>query len=557
MKKAFLSTIVILAAAIAAVILLGSVKGSGHVAKSEASVEPNHVWKVALASYINERIPDIEVDGKALDDKLKKEAYMNEDLKLMFSEEGIREAFDCAIDLYDGSYFSIAKGDKEVLVPLDSETVEINDKVYIPVEVLENGFGYSYAWDQNTMCAKITKPEGLDDLPSYYNYMSRGKVSYIKNQKKMAACWAFASLSAVESSLLPEVDKDFSEDHMIKNNGFNLDPTEGGDFIMAISYLTSWRGPVLEEDDPYNDDETNPDLEAVNHVQEVRMIEEKDYNSIKKMIFKYGGVESSIYMALLNEYTIDNEYYDESGAYYYPYDAEPNHEVVIIGWDDNYSRYNFVTEPSRDGAFICLNSWGEEFGDGGVFYISYDDAVIGSRNEVYTRIDEADNYDNIYQHDTCGWTGRVGYNKNKAYFANVYEAAKNEHLKAVSFYATGADTTYSVYVNNNPDGSNLDVSGKVYAAGHFDSAGYYTVDLDEDVFLTGGERFAVIVQINTPGSTHPIAMEMNTEDDRTLNVVLEGKESYISSNGKTWERTQDASSCNVCLKAFTDDFLER
>ena len=39
-----------------------------------------------------------------------------------------------------------------------------------------------------------------------------------------------------------------------------------------------------------------------------------------------------------------------------------DHAVTIVGWDDNYSRNNFAdgTKPSRDGAYIVLNSYGNE-----------------------------------------------------------------------------------------------------------------------------------------------------------------------------------------------------
>ena len=40
---------------------------------------------------------------------------------------------------------------------------------------------------------------------------------------------------------------------------------------------------------------------------------------------------------------------------------KPNHDVVIIGWDDNYSKelFNDQSHSEGDGAFICMNSWGE------------------------------------------------------------------------------------------------------------------------------------------------------------------------------------------------------
>ena len=50
------------------------------------------------------------------------------------------------------------------------------------------------------------------------------------------------------------------------------------------------------------------------------------------------------------------------------------HGVVIIGWDDNYSRNNFVYEkPQNDGAWLILNSWGSNWGNNGTAWISYED----------------------------------------------------------------------------------------------------------------------------------------------------------------------------------------
>jgi len=56
-----------------------------------------------------------------------------------------------------------------------------------------------------------------------------------------------------------------------------------------------------------------------------------------------------------------------------------------------------------------VNSWGDSFGDDGLFYVSYYDSNIGIHNVVYTRVEDNDNYDNIYQSDLCGWVGQLGY----------------------------------------------------------------------------------------------------------------------------------------------------
>ena len=567
MKKVFISIIITFICAIAVVLGIGLFKESDYVAKSRSSVEVNQVWRVALASYVNEKKPEVLVDGTTLPQIVMDEVYMSDSLNLMFSENGIRDAFGCAVSLYDGSRLLIEKGNAQATLLLNDPVMEMDgkeialnepatrkdDMVYIPAEVVEKGFQYLYNWNVKDLRAEFTGNPQMRALPSYYNLAESGRLSYVKDQASLGACWAFAALGAVESTLLPEEEEDLSEDHLLHHSGFGLDPEEGGDYIMALAYLSSWKGPVREEDDPYGDGESDASLSAVRHVQEVRMIESKDYETIKKMVFTYGAVESSVYMALLDENTIDDRYYNgKTHAYCYPMETQPNHEIVIIGWDDAYPASSFQTPVSQNGAFICQNSWGDRFGENGIFYISYDDAVIGTCSEVYTRIEGADNYDRIYQYDDCGWIGRVGYNKNRAFFANVFTAQEDEELCAVSFYATGPDTSYKVYVDTRTQTEgDLSIEGEPLAEGTLDEMGYYTVKLQKTVPLQAGARFAVIVEINTPGSTHPIAMEMNAEDMRTGTVITEGKESYISNTGTHWERTQESSACNVCLKAFT------
>lgn len=392
-------------------------------------------------------------------------------------------------------------------------------------------------------------------LPAYYNCLESGKLNKTRDQGELGACWAFAANTALESRLLPWEQWDFSEDHMLKNNGFYGNDSEGGDFYMAVAYLASWNGPVTEEDDPYNDGETNPSASVVKHVQEVLFLNDGDFEAIKKMVYLYGAVESSIHISIDAEQYIDETYYNRyKHTYCYDRDDEANHEIVIVGWDDRYSADNFNTGATSDGAFICLNSWGSEFGDNGIFYVSYEDACIGKTAEVYSRVEENDNYDHLYQNDEHGWVGRMGFDESSAYFANVFMASGKQELKAVSFYATDRNTSYSVYVCRHFTSENDLLAERVIKAqGEFYYPGYYTVELDRSVPLEDGERFAVIVQIETPGSQHPVAVEMDTGEGRTGDIILRGRESYISPNGRVWENTQKDSGCNICLKAFTKD----
>ena len=55
-----------------------------------------------------------------------------------------------------------------------------------------------------------------------------------------------------------------------------------------------------------------------------------------------------------------------------------DHSVIIIGWDDTYSKNNFPesNRPNTDGAYLVQNSWGSEWGKDGTFYVSYDDIYV-------------------------------------------------------------------------------------------------------------------------------------------------------------------------------------
>ena len=388
-----------------------------------------------------------------------------------------------------------------------------------------------------------------EQLPGQYRTQ---QLPAVRNQGGYGTCWAFASLTAVETSLMPEEKYDFSEDNMVWNSGYFGAQYDGGDYTRAISYLASWRGPVLEEDDVYGDGINNSDAGVVKHVQEAQIIESKNLEAIKKAVFLYGGVESSLYTSMSYAGERSMYYNDKNYSYCYIGTKKPNHDVVIIGWDDNYSKDNFSVSLEGNGAFICVNSWGDSFGDDGLFYVSYYDSNIGIHNVVYTRVEDNDNYDNIYQSDLCGWVGQLGYECDTAYFSNVYTAQSDEELKAVGFYATGKDTSYEIYYVDNFEGTES-FCNKVYLqSGKFTNEGYYTVDLNKAVNMAEGKKYAIIVKITTPGAVHPIAIEYKAGRS-TKNVVIDDGEGYISLIGKSWEHVEESKECNICLKMYTNN----
>ena len=170
---------------------------------------------------------------------------------------------------------------------------------------------------------------------------------------------------------------------------------------------------------------------------------------------------------------------------------------------------------------------------------------------MYTRVEDTDNYDHIYQSDLCGWVGKMGYDSEQIYGANVFTAKSAATPAATSFYATGANTEYEVYVVHDfVNEKSFDERTKV-AEGVFKKAGYYTVDFDEKIKLHAGEDYAIVIRLKTPGSKHPLAIEYDTGEKILQGVNLDDGEGYISPNGKKFVNVKEKRDCNLCIKAFT------
>ena len=524
------------------------------------------IWNPMIAESVNEKEISVLVDNRKISSR-NTGIFMDENLNLMLPVSALRDSFNCSTHLYEENHLLIEKKNDEIAFLLDepvvivnkekkeisSSMIFLNGEYYVPAGTVSGLLNFSYRWDiEKNQAVALNNAGGESILPARYDLRDRQRTPLVKNQGRFGTCWAFAALSAMESALLPEERAEFSPDHMSLKNSFHLEQADGGNYTMGMAYLTAWQGPVYESDDPYGDNKSPDNLKPVKHVQEIQIIEHKDFEKIKEAVFKYGGVQTSIYSALRST-RIDSDYYNSTTrSYCYIGKEKSNHDVLIIGWDDNYSKENFNMEVEGDGAFICQNSWGSGFGEDGVFYISYYDVNIGSHNLVYTGIEDPDNYDHIYQSDLCGWVGQLGYSRESIYAANVYTAEGAEELKAAGFYAVGKDTEYKLYVVNNfTDTGSLENRVPV-AEGKLGNPGYYTVDFDRAVPVAAGEKYAVVLFISTPGAEKPLAIEF-AADDFTSTVDISDGESYISSMGKRWESLEETQNSNLCLKVYSDD----
>lgn len=192
------------------------------------------------------------------------------------------------------------------------------------------------------------------------------------------------------------------------------------------------------------------------HVQNVYLsgLDGEKRADAKNLILHLGAVTAGYYAS--QEYdsfaqakAYDDGYGSSYGNYYYDgsNNKAANHAVTLIGWDDGYSRDNFVKTPEGDGAWLVLNSWGEEdttLAQNGLFWLSYYDAGLLSEGiAIGYATESAENYENIYQYDgSCG-VASISMERGVQFF----DVNSTQQIKAVSIGVkdTNVSCTAAIY----------------------------------------------------------------------------------------------------------------
>lgn len=479
-------------------------------------------------------------------------AVYGDDLKLFELENNYFIA-NAALE-YAGAVYSMLNTDEKVFF----NTYQDNH-AKIENNFFESNFTFVINGDENcTVYYSAYDYQGF--IPTSYDLRDFQMLSPVKDQQSGGNCWAFATIASLESAILKASGElvDLSEENMknmmqlYSNYGWAKTETNGGgNDNMAIGYLVNWLGPVNEFDEYYDDySMLSPLLNPVTHVQNIIYLKRDSYtdnDKIKEAIMKYGAVSTGIYFS----YYYFNE---NNNAYFFPAQSYANHGVVIVGWDDYYSRDNFLTTPPGDGAWIVKNSWSSDWGEEGYFYVSYYDKVlaeVGIPDVSYAFVfNDSTKYDKNYQYDYIGKTDYFVTGRNVIWVENIFNATGYDMLAGVStYFRKTTDWDLFIYVN---DDLRLIKSGVC-------DPGYTTINLGEYIPLQPNDTFKVRFKLNNKNGAE-FAISEGQYANQKLNTT---GVSFFSKDGIEWIDLYDYEYTNLlnegheyisqvaAIKAFT------
>lgn len=425
-------------------------------------------------------------------------------------------------------------------------------------------------------------------------YSGNGIVTPVRDQGYYGTCYAFAAIASFESNFYKQLKQkhledsqiqlvmpDFSEaylswlrgaapteepyytnaffDHMVaydESLPIYSEVVSGGNEFMSGELMRRTTGVAYESDYPHSIDEFEPvkkiasiafmlhDLFTVEgradspnffNIVHPELPDLTSYNNsrIKQMVTENGAV--FIASCFSPQYVDIN-----SGATFCPGDSA-NHAITIVGWDDEYdfTDSSLSVKPNAPGAWLIKNSWSDEYGDNGYFYISYEDNSL-SQNGSFVAETDRFRYTSLNRNDKLGLASNseIICPSGEYSIASRLKADDPQFVKAINFSIPLDSMSYELQIKKRgttPGTGEIvyEQNGRFGENGIANWAGIRTIDLDKFIYMAKDEEYFAVVKLVAANGENRILLPISLAslDSFTSNEFVGYDKTYLKVEG--------------------------
>jgi len=221
-------------------------------------------------------------------------------------------------------------------------------------------------WDVNKAPKKVAPLVSINDIPTSFDWRTKGAVTEVKNQGQCGSCWAFSTTGNIEGQWFLKKNQliSLSEQQLVDcdkvDQGCN-----GGLPSDAYKQIISWGGLESEADYPYTGADGTCESSASKYKIYINdsLAISKDEGQMAAWLAANGSISIGINAAAMQFYF---------GGISHPWKmfcnpANLDHGVLIVGYGVDGSK----------PYWIIKNSWGPTWGEKGYYLVFRGDGVCG------------------------------------------------------------------------------------------------------------------------------------------------------------------------------------